>query len=283
MNSERKAPECDSNALLQGHTGHRSWRRFLLAGSFLGIAGLLLACSGGGSSNSTPTAPITYTIGGTVSGLSAPGLILQNNAGNDLAVSANGSFTFSKVLPTGAAYAVSVKTQPASSTEGQTCAVSSGSGTVVSSNVTTVTIACTTTVINGINVPPDPGVAGTATVAGIDTDKNGIRDDIDRFIATRYGANATSLKAGRTAALAWQHALTADVTTQAASRVTLQNIGDAGICAGQDFESAGMSVATELDQLYAAIFNTAARLDRLQAVEGSAGLFARSVTTANCQ
>lgn len=40
--------------------------------------------------------------------------------------------------------------------------------------------------INGIAVPqaPDP-VANTATVAGVDVDTNGIRDDIDRRLATR--------------------------------------------------------------------------------------------------
>ena len=35
-----------------------------------------------------------YTVGGTVSGLSGGGLVLQNNGGDDIAVSANGTFTF---------------------------------------------------------------------------------------------------------------------------------------------------------------------------------------------
>ena len=84
----------------------------------------------------------TYTVGGSVSGLSGSGLVLQNNAGGDLAVSAAGAFTFATELPTGAAYAVTVKTQPSSPP--QNCVVTRGSGTVATSDVTNVAVACTT-------------------------------------------------------------------------------------------------------------------------------------------
>ncbi len=84
----------------------------------------------------------TYTIGGTVSGLAGSGLVLQDNGGNNLAVTANGSFTFSTPIATGSAYAVTVLTQPTG--PAQTCVVSSGSGTVASANVTNVAVACTT-------------------------------------------------------------------------------------------------------------------------------------------
>ena len=81
----------------------------------------------------------TYTIGGTASGLSG-NVVLQNNAGNNLTVSVNGSFTFSTALNTSAAYAVTVLTQPA----GQTCSVGNGSGTVAGANVTNVVVSCVT-------------------------------------------------------------------------------------------------------------------------------------------
>ena len=64
--------------------------------------------------------------------------MLQDNGGDDLSVSANGSFTFATSLVSGAAYAVTVKTNPA----GQTCTVSGGSGTVGSANVTSVAVSC---------------------------------------------------------------------------------------------------------------------------------------------
>ena len=50
----------------------------------------------------------SYTIGGTVSGLSGT-VVLQDNGGDNLSVTANGSFTFPTQLASGAAYAVTVK------------------------------------------------------------------------------------------------------------------------------------------------------------------------------
>jgi lysophospholipase L1-like esterase len=81
-----------------------------------------------------------YAIGGSVSGLSGSGLVLQDNVGNDLRVAANGGFSFSNSIATGANYAVTVKTQP--SAPAQICAVSNGSGTVTSANVNNVAINC---------------------------------------------------------------------------------------------------------------------------------------------
>jgi hypothetical protein len=77
---------------------------------------LLMACGGGDA-----------TVGGTVSGLpTGTSVVLQNNGGDNLSVSANGSFTFAKSLAKSAAYAVTVLTQPV----GATCTVANGSGTV---------------------------------------------------------------------------------------------------------------------------------------------------------
>ena len=77
-------------------------------------------------------------IGGTVSGLSGT-VVLQDNGGDDLSVSASGAFTFATALSAGSAYNVTVKTNPA----GQTCSVANGSGTVGSAGVTNVAVTCT--------------------------------------------------------------------------------------------------------------------------------------------
>ena len=55
---------------------------------------------------------LKYTVGGSVTGLTGTGLVLENNAGDDLAVSANGTFTFSSGVAADGTYAVTVKTQP---------------------------------------------------------------------------------------------------------------------------------------------------------------------------
>ena len=51
--------------------------------------------------------------GGTVSGLTSTGLVLQNNGADPVTVNANGAFTFPTALTNGATYNVTVSTQPA--------------------------------------------------------------------------------------------------------------------------------------------------------------------------
>ena len=89
----------------------------------------------------------TYSVGGTISGLSGTA-VLENNGGNDLSTSANGTFTFSTLLAQGAAYNVTVKTNPS----GQTCSVTNPSGTVAAANVTNVSVTCVTLVGSGFSV-----------------------------------------------------------------------------------------------------------------------------------
>lgn len=103
---------------------------------FLVVSILVIQACGSSSSSSSTT---TYTVGGTVSGLSGT-VVLQNNGGDDLSLTADGSFTFATTLADAATYAVTVLTQPT----GQTCTVSSGSGTISGANVTSVTVTCGT-------------------------------------------------------------------------------------------------------------------------------------------
>ncbi|MFN7154385.1 MAG: hypothetical protein ACK4OE_11920 [Acidovorax sp.] len=86
-------------------------------------------------------AAATFTVGGSVSGL-AGAVVLQNNGGDDLSVASNGGFTFGSALAGGAAYAVTVRSQPA----GQSCTVRNGTGTVASANVGSVEVSCGTVV-----------------------------------------------------------------------------------------------------------------------------------------
>lgn len=104
------------------------WRSI---GSMTFLALLMAGCGG---SSSGPT----YTVGGTVTGLCCSGLVLQNEGGDDLPMSASGRFTFATPMPSGASYSVTVKTTPAS--EG--CGVKDGAGTIVDADVTNVQVYC---------------------------------------------------------------------------------------------------------------------------------------------
>jgi hypothetical protein len=97
----------------------------------------------GGPKDGGADASTTYSVGGTVSGLAGTGLVLQNNGGDNLAVTASGTFTFAKKLTSGAPYAVTILTQPTS--PAQTCTLANATGTIAAANVTNVAITCTTT------------------------------------------------------------------------------------------------------------------------------------------
>jgi sugar lactone lactonase YvrE len=96
-----------------------------------------------------------YTVGGTVSGLTGVGLVLADNLGDNLPLSANGSFTFATTLSSGSPYSVTVFTQPI----GQVCTVTNGSGTIASANITNVQVSC----VNLVSYPMTVTEAGTGT------------------------------------------------------------------------------------------------------------------------
>lgn len=92
-----------------------------------------------------------FTVGGSVSGLSGSGLILQNNGADDLAITANEPFTFLTALDDGSSYTVSVQTQP--SEPDQICTLANDSGVLSGSNVTNVQVQCIS--LSGINILPE--------------------------------------------------------------------------------------------------------------------------------
>jgi uncharacterized repeat protein (TIGR03803 family) len=103
----------------------------------------LAACGGyefpaadGGSAKNQPVA--MHTLGGTVTGLPADGLVLAN--GSALLVVASGAttFTFPSAIGAGTPFAVSVSSAPT----GLTCSVANGAGTMGSSNITAVHVTC---------------------------------------------------------------------------------------------------------------------------------------------
>jgi Galactose oxidase, central domain len=155
MTAIRARPHCAKLRELASETGRQNWQEtqgdnkvmraaqksFFLV-SITAILVLVGGCSGlpGGSSGTGPTGG-PFTIGGTITGLSGTGLVLQDNGANNLAISANSSFVFGTTIASGGTYAVTVSTQPSNPT--QTCAVVGGTGTATA-NVTAIAVNCTT-------------------------------------------------------------------------------------------------------------------------------------------
>ena len=87
------------------------------------VANVVVACS-----------ELAHSVGGTVSGLSASGLVLAMGS-ETLSVAASATaFAFPTPVADGSTYTVTVKTQPA----GLACAVTKGTGTMAAANVSSV-------------------------------------------------------------------------------------------------------------------------------------------------
>jgi hypothetical protein len=97
--------------------------------------------------NGTAVVAASYTVGGTVTGLSGATVVLQNNGTDDLSLSVDGPFTFATALADGSAYAVTVLMQPAPTL---LCTVASGSGTIAGADVADVTVTCAPISCGGI-------------------------------------------------------------------------------------------------------------------------------------
>jgi Galactose oxidase, central domain len=104
----------------------------------IGLAFLMTACSGL-KETSTSGSSTTFTISGSVTGLTGSGLVLQDNGSDNLSISGTGTVKFTFKTAVTGAYVVTVLTQPTN--PAQTCTVSNGSGTATA-DVTNVQVAC---------------------------------------------------------------------------------------------------------------------------------------------
>ena len=107
---------------------------YLRAGAALACALALSACGGGDGDR---------VIGGTFSGVTKPGLVLQNNGGSDLPITptgvGSGQFYFPDMVETDSDYNVTAKSFPSNA---ETCTVTNGKGRVAI-DITNIHVACT--------------------------------------------------------------------------------------------------------------------------------------------
>jgi uncharacterized repeat protein (TIGR03803 family) len=85
-----------------------------------------------------PAPPQSYTIGGTVQGLAAPGLVLANGSDTLEVPETATQFTMPTAVANGSAYDVMVQVNPTA----LNCTVISGAGAANGANVTSVTVSC---------------------------------------------------------------------------------------------------------------------------------------------
>lgn len=113
----------------------------------------VVGCGGGTSTSKSDNIPVAVT--GSISGLTARGLVLQNGI-ETISVTPNATtFAFTTQVNRGASYAVTIHGQPSS----QLCKINNGSGKAAADTITDVRITCLSPVVSTL--------AGTGTLGYI--------------------------------------------------------------------------------------------------------------------
>jgi len=151
-----------------------------------------------------PSPDPTYSVGGTVSGLTGS-VTLQNNGGDDIIKTTNDGFAF-PAQAEGTDYAVTVSSQPT----GQTCTVTGGgnndgSGTNITANVTNVAVTCVTDVTPTYSVGGNvSGLTGSVTLQNnggddiIKTTNDGFAFPTELLDLATYAVTVSSQPTGQT-------------------------------------------------------------------------------------
>jgi hypothetical protein len=111
-------------------------------------------------------------------------------------------------------------------------------------------------------LPPDPGAAGMATLEGIDSDGDGVRDDVERYIWLTYPQSARQRAALFQEAIAFQNLVVGGATAQN----NLQQVDQADDCLSYTFMTGDGDVggglrAKDADEaLTAVVMNTPSRV-----------------------
>lgn len=115
-----------------------------------------------------------------------------------------------------------------------------------------------TVIVSVISLPPDPGESGKATLGGIDSDGDGTRDDVQRYIALTYATSEKSRRALTQVAKALQQALQ-DAPDQPKTLATAEARLKALRCLSYVRGVRGASAA--FDDLRAIVLNTRGRTE----------------------
>lgn len=145
-------------------------------------------------------------------------------------------------------------------------------------------VAVVVGMINGIVVPPDPGASRDATLAGVDTDGNGIRDEIDRWIASQYADKPGALEAIRMVAKIGQKLMLSNPVNQSDALAIVYESMDVGGCVGGKLRQEGIVAGHFFNELMFRTYDTRERIDARKKVFSLAGMIVRSTDEAasNC-
>jgi hypothetical protein len=110
---------------------------------WIALVAVTAGCGGGSSQMTSGQGNISVSVNGLLANTS---VVLQNNGGNNLTISANGTFSFNGVYTVGLPYSITVWTQPA----GETCTVTSNSSGVIPNAAVLVAVTCIPNAVSGV-------------------------------------------------------------------------------------------------------------------------------------
>jgi 6-phosphogluconolactonase len=160
----------------------------------------------------------TKLLAGAINGLTSTGLVLQNNGGSDITITAGStSFTLPVSLANGASYNVTVLTQPTSPL--QDCTVNNGTGTVGSA-VSNISVVCSAVEFAYVANSGSDNVAAFRINA-----TTGASTSIGTFAAGSYPCSITIDPAGKFAYVANNQSANVSAYSISASTGALTSIG----------------------------------------------------------
>jgi hypothetical protein len=130
-----------------------------------------------------------------------------------------------------------------------------------------------------IAVSPDLGSSADATIAGFDTDHNGIRDEVDRYRTQAYGGDSVKYSAGQLSAKTKQALLVTPMTDISAVRAAVYAEIDFGICLVEKFPTDPVTAIRINEDIVKKIFDTRQCRAQVQRLLLAVGPFTRSTRT----
>ena len=124
-------------------------------------------------------------------------------------------------------------------------------------------------ILDPSQVPPDPGPDNDKTVSGIDSNNNGIRDDVERWIAHAYPTSAKMRAAASQVALNTQKQITTEgLTGESAYQLGLTDVSAVSCLVDNSGET---GTPDNLENILALQLNTRSRANAFISFENTMG------------
>lgn len=135
---------------------------------------------------------------------------------------------------------------------------------------------------HGIAVPPEPNATANSTLRGVDSNNNGVRDDVERQIAITYGANAAQYDGALRIAKADQDFLVANGDPIKSTSATIA-AATAGFCLYSRLANDGIAANKAIDSISPLTFNTLERMTAYRATSAASTEVSTPVPVIPCQ